>query len=222
MKIYNSGANSRILSHIPDTARTALDLGCATGKMALALDSLGIDTDGVSFNADECKLAAKHCRKVWNFDLEKGFPDDLTGPYDAVILSHIMEHIANPNKLLECTKNVLKPNGLIICTIPNMLFLYNRLKLLVGKIEYSDSGLMDYTHVRWYTKMTLIEKMSEFGFVLTHFDADGYAPLGPFRRVLSDRLCKKISRILISLSPSWFAWEYSFVFLNPNITPKRS
>jgi len=212
MKVYTTSANARLLEHVPSGAKTALDLGCASGGMAAELKNHGISTDGVTFNADEKLASEKHCSAVWVYNLEEGLPDATSGPYDIVILSHVMEHIVNPDKLLLDVFEVLADDGVILCAIPNMLFLYNRLKLLCGKIEYTDYGLMDYTHVRWYTKISLIEKFKQHRFEANHFYAEGNAPLGPLRRVFPVSLCAKIDRLLIAIAPSWFAWEYSFTF----------
>lgn len=214
MKVYTTGANSRLLNLLPNTANKALDIGCATGNMAAELKKYSIITDGVTHSVDEQVLAEKHCNKVWSFNVENGLPKDTQGPYDIVILSHILEHIANPNKLLEGIKKVLDTKGVVLCAIPNMLFIYNRLKLLRGKIEYSDYGLMDYTHIRWYTHKTLIETFNEYGFSMQSFYAEGNAPLGPLRRVIPKSVCNKIDRLFIRIAPSWFAWEYSFMFIN--------
>ena len=213
MNVYRGSGNPRLIEYLPENAHTALDLGCASGGMAETLNALGIQTDGVTYSAEEKRLAEQHCRKVIEHNLEDGLPLELaSNSYDVIILSHVLEHIADPKKLLEGISQALGPNGRILCAIPNMLFFKNRLKLLAGKIEYQDRGLMDYTHVRWYTRASLEQLFESYGFETLSFNAQGNVPLGPMRSLVSANFAQALDTFFIRLAPSWFAWEYSFSF----------
>lgn len=212
MNTYTTAGNPRLIDQIPVNTKTALDIGCATGRMAKSLSQFGILTDGVTFNKEEKIEAEKHCRQVWLYDLEQGLPTEMPDKYDIVILSHVLEHIANPSNLLRDIRASISGKSLILCSIPNMLFIYNRLKLLAGKIEYEERGIMDYTHLRWYTKTSLIKTFEDHGFNFVSFTTEGNAPLGPLRKIIPKEMAAKIDRLLLSIAPSWIAWEYSFTF----------
>ena len=115
---------------------------------------------------------------------------------------------------MEGLSSIVNENGIVICAIPNMLFLYNRLKLIAGRVEYEEYGLMDYTHVRWYTQTTLIDLFEQRGFLLDTFRANGNLPLGPLRRVLPRFIQSWVDEKLVNLFPGIFAWEYIFRFRN--------
>lgn len=90
-----------------------------------------------------------HYRHVWQYDLEQGL-GKTSETYDAVVISHILEHIKNPDALMRDLVRVTEAQSYIICAIPNMLFISNRLKLLRGLVEYEPTGLMDHTHGHFY------------------------------------------------------------------------
>ena len=210
-KLYNTQANARILDLVLRTGTSALDIGCGTGKLGTQLKELGIVTDGVTFSETEREIAKKNLRNVWLFNLEEGLPK-IGEKYELVVLSHVMEHIADPTKLMMKLDSVLSEKGYIICAIPNMLFLYNRLKLLAGKVEYQEYGLMDYTHVRWYTRKTMIELFSSFNYALDASLFHGYAPLGPIRKACPTNFAKKLDKAIIRMAPGLLACEFAFRF----------
>ncbi len=212
-QIYNTSANARLLQLLPNNVLTALDVGCGTGKLGAQLANFGIVTDGITYSESELQLANQNLRDVWLFDLEHGLPQ-IDRKYDAVILSHVMEHISDPSRLLSQLKSVLSPSGHILCAIPNMLFLYNRIKLMAGRIEYEERGLMDYTHVRWYTRKTLLEVFRVHGYCPDAALVHGYAPLGPLRKAVTDKMAQWLDKTIIRLSPDLLACEFAFRFKN--------
>ena len=212
MNTYTTAGNQRLLKQLPENAKLALDLGCATGGMARALKEFDIETDGVSFNQAELDLAKPDCRNTYLQNLEQGLPAELDEQYDVVILSHVLEHIADPKRLMDDIHSVLAPGGHILCAIPNMLFFRNRMKLLAGRIEYQDRGIMDFTHVRWYSKQSLIQMFEQHDMQMQSFYGEGNIPLGPLRKLVPASFTHLLDRAFIGVAPTWFSWEFSFVF----------
>ena len=196
---------------MPEGISTALDIGCGTGKLGAQLGDLGILTDGVTNSKPEKKIAKKILREVWLFNLEEGLPR-IDKSYDVVLMSHVMEHIANPHQLMRDLGNVLKESGQILCAIPNMLFLYNRLKLMMGRVEYEEFGLMDYTHLRWYTRKTLVELFQSYGYRVDAALVHGYVPLGPIRKLLTGKAAQSLDKTIVKLAPDLLACEFAFRF----------
>lgn len=81
-------------------------------------------------------------------------------PYDAVLYLDVLEHLYNPWKVVEASKELLKPGGLIVGSIPNAGNLYVLWKIMRDQFEYDEDGLLDRTHIRFFTLHT-IKKMLE-------------------------------------------------------------
>jgi hypothetical protein len=101
-------------------------------------------------------------------------------------------------------------NGMLIVVIPNLLFWRDRLKLLLGRWEYTLSGTFDYTHLRWYTVDTMESFLVSHGFMITHFEAHGWIPLPGLRLLIGGRMREMINRIACKLLPGLFGGQLLF------------
>ena len=189
-----------------------LDVGCGCGGTAAWLASMGARVDGVSWSSDELKQAAGHCRATIQCDLNDGLPNVATGAYDLVVCSHVLEHIAYPQKLLTDIKRALNPSGVVVVAIPNLFFWRDRWKLLGGRWEYQPSGTFDYTHLRWYTRESMVETMAGHGFQLESFVADGWIPLPGIRYLVGSGLRKRINETVSQWWPGLFGVQFLFRF----------
>jgi 2-polyprenyl-3-methyl-5-hydroxy-6-metoxy-1,4-benzoquinol methylase len=80
-------------------------------------------------------------------------PDDY---FDCIICNDIIEHLADPWKVMSSLKRKISPNGFFVCSIPNVLFWKNLYELLIKRDwKYVDSGILDKTHLRFFTKKVL-------------------------------------------------------------------
>lgn len=206
--IYKSP--SVAVNFVPSNAKHVLDVGCGTGVAAAQLKESGHIVDGITWNEEEARQASASCRDVMVLDLEKGIPGKTSQSYDAVICSHILEHIAYPQKLISDIHDLLVSNGTLIVVIPNLFFWRDRLKLLRGRWQYTLSGTFDYTHLRWYTVDTMKDFLGSHGFVITHFEAHGWVPLPGLRLLLGGRLREKINRLACKLLPGLFGGQLLF------------
>src|SRR5665648_450342 len=100
---------------------TILDIGCSSGNFGKELiDQKNCIVDGVELSRDDAKIARNKLRNVYEFNIEDGAPVDLMGKYDVVYYGDVIEHLINPVKALSNTKKLLKKNGKVIFSIPNM------------------------------------------------------------------------------------------------------
>jgi SAM-dependent methyltransferase len=205
-RTYLSQANPEVLRWVPETARQVLDLGCGSGANATALKLRGIHVDGVTLSQDEAKQASKQCRQVFVHDLERGLPPGIGRHYDAVLCSHVLEHICFPSQLLDDISVSLAPEGRTIIAVPNLLFYKTRAQLLLGRFEYSESGIMDGTHFRWYTLSSLGRLLERHGFSVECAYGDGHTPLGRLRRIVPS-LCTWIDRVACGRFPGLFGLQ---------------
>lgn len=206
------GHNPGLESLIPPAAKCALDVGCGQGGMAAWLSRKGLTVDGISWNAQELEVAKNYCRSVMSSDLNCGVPQLDNDTYDLIICSHILEHIAYPQALLCDLYRVLQVRGHLLVAIPNLFFWVDRLKLLRGEWNYQPRGTFDYTHVRWYTRDSLVKLMTQHGFVMSHFVADGWIPLPGLRFCIGRNCRAHLNRIFCRMFPGMFGQQLLFRF----------
>ena len=179
---------------IPDGARV-LDVGCHTGILGEALrvrkncEVVGIDNDVEALIAAKQRLNA-----VEQVNLEEpGWASKLiqTGKkdFDIVLFGDVIEHTRNPLDILKESHALLVPNGKAIVSLPNIANLRVRLGLLRGKFDYADSGILDKTHIRFFTLKTARELVRNAGYKIVSETYSGYS----------------MPRWLIDLFPSLFA-----------------
>lgn len=149
-----------------------IDFGCATGYFARLLANRGCEVTGIEINSKAAKIAKKFCKKVIVADLDfvslnNIFDKDiLSDKFDVAVFGDILEHLRNPWKILEETRKLLKPQGYVIASIPNIAHGAIRLALLEGKFEYNPLGILDNTHLRFFTRKTVEELFESSGYLI--------------------------------------------------------
>ena len=216
------GCNPSLEPLVPSGTRCALDVGCGRGGTAAWLSARGIEVDGVSWNQGELDAAKAFCRRVICCDLSLGIPEAQDGAYDLVICSHLLEHIAYPQRLLADVYRALKPGGHLLVAIPNLFFWADRLKLLRGQWRYVKSGTFDYTHLRWYTDETMAELLHEHGFIRHHFHAEGWIPLPGLRLLIGNRLRRKLDSLVCRCWPGLFGKQLLYSVRKPDLSGARA
>lgn len=206
-KCYQHPGNHPVVDMVPKEARIVLDVGCGAGDNARLLKDRGVTVDGVTLSSTEAEIARDECRRVWLHNLEVGLPEDVAGPYDAVLCSHVLEHICYPEKLLGDLRRVLSPEGSLVAALPNMVFFKNRFRLLCGRIEYEDGGLMDYTHFRWYTFASARGLFERSGFECLTARADGSFPLAGLRRFMPGAWLNLLDRAAVRMMPGLLGYQ---------------
>jgi 2-polyprenyl-3-methyl-5-hydroxy-6-metoxy-1,4-benzoquinol methylase len=205
--VYQNAGNPPILDLLPRRPGRVLDCGCGAGDNARLLKARGARVTGITISPAEAELARAHCEQVHIADLELGIPAVVSGPFDAVLMSHVLEHLRCPEAVLESVKRVLAPEGVVAVALPNTLVYPNRLKLLLGSFTYQSSGIMDSTHVRFYTFATGARLLEANGFHIVRRRADGAFPLWRLRAWLPASLVAKVNRIACALWPGLFGFQ---------------
>ena len=206
-KSYKNDGNAGVLRRVPASARTLLDVGCGAGDNARILKASGIVVDGVTLSPVERDEAAKFCRRVVIHDLEKGLPAELSGRYDCVLCSHVLEHICWPEKLLHDIRDRLAPGGVLVVALPNLFFYKNRWNLLAGRFEYEGSGLMDNTHFRWYSFQSAQRLLIRSGFEMVSAEAEGSFPIPFRRRIFPMALTRPVDAWASARFPGFFGYQ---------------
>ncbi|KKT72604.1 MAG: Methyltransferase type 11 [Microgenomates group bacterium GW2011_GWA2_44_7] len=163
---YNDIFNSFLFKYVPASA-VCLDVGCWTGNLGAALiRQKRCVVDGIDYKADVLKMARQQgYRSTYKVDLnnDRYNLSIIKGKYDAIICGDVLEHLISPQLLLDKLTLFLKPNGIFIISVPNIAFILYRVKLLLGYWDYESSGVMDKTHLRFFTLKTLRSILRDSG-----------------------------------------------------------
>jgi 2-polyprenyl-3-methyl-5-hydroxy-6-metoxy-1,4-benzoquinol methylase len=97
------------------------------------------------------------------------FPEDLPeeeGPFDLVCFNDVLEHVIDPWQMVSDTRSLLTPDGVIMASIPSIQFFPVVLQLLRGRWDYHDAGTLDRTHLRFFTRITMVEMFENADFTV--------------------------------------------------------
>jgi 2-polyprenyl-3-methyl-5-hydroxy-6-metoxy-1,4-benzoquinol methylase len=163
--------------------KRVLDVGCASGYLGKAFPSN--EFYGIDGNTEAVQQAKKVYKDAITMDLnsiptEKVFDVQ----FDYIVFADVLEHLLYPTELLAYFKLLLKPEGKIIVSLPNVALWRVRLNLLLGRFDYTDYGVLDRTHVHLYTFKSARELLASAGLTVTHATGAAYA-LGPLARLPS-------------------------------------
>jgi O-antigen biosynthesis protein len=144
-------------------SRRVLELGTATGYMSRALTERGCEVVGIELDPEMAERAGEFCERmivgdVETLDLERELDGEL---FDAIVAADVLEHLKDPLRLLQRLRPFLEPDGCLVISIPNVAHGSVRLALLSGRFDYQDIGLLDSTHLRFFTRETLERLLDE-------------------------------------------------------------
>jgi len=156
-------SHSLILARLGDgRGRQALDVGAADGFLAERLTAQGWSVTALERDPELAAGARGRCKEVVVADLEAAAPL-LHGPFDAIVYGDVLEHLSDPRTVLAALDRTLAPGGTVIVSVPNVAHLWVRLSLLVGRFDYAERGILDRTHLRFFTRRTLVELLRGAG-----------------------------------------------------------
>jgi len=148
-----------------------LDVGCSSGNFGeVLIKRKNCVVDGIELDKDDVKRAAKKLHRVYRLNVESDSLLRLKDKYDYLYFGDVIEHLFNPLATLKKVKSLLKPNGSIIFSIPNMGHISVRLELLKGNFEYTETGLLDKTHIRFFTLDEVKRVFNESGYAVEKLD----------------------------------------------------
>jgi 2-polyprenyl-3-methyl-5-hydroxy-6-metoxy-1,4-benzoquinol methylase len=145
-----------------------LDIGCAAGDVARILSQRGCSVWGVENDRVAAELARAYCKEVVlgdiaALDLEEAFAGTA---FDAVLFLDVLEHLLDPAAALRKAARVLAADGKVLASIPNVAHGTVRLQLLSGRFRYTDVGLLDRTHVKFFDSAGVKELFKSTGYLI--------------------------------------------------------
>ena len=138
--------------------------GVSSGYFASVLVRAGLRVDGHELDPEVAERARQVCEHVYVGDLSSFDPETLDGLYDVLLFGDTLEHLPDPPAVLRRLRTKLRPGGALIISVPNIANWAVRLSLLAGRFNYADRGIMDRTHLRFYTVRTVAEMVGDAGF----------------------------------------------------------
>ncbi|EPR26818.1 bifunctional 2-polyprenyl-6-hydroxyphenol methylase/3-demethylubiquinol 3-O-methyltransferase UbiG [Geobacillus sp. WSUCF1] len=149
--------------------KKVLELGCATGYMTNILTNLlGCEVSCVEYDAVAAEKARRYSNNVIvgdlnNFDFSQHFQK---GEFDVIIFADVLEHLYDPLDVLKRVKPYLSANGEILVSIPNIAHCSVIAELLQGRFPYKELGLLDNTHIRFFTRSGVIKLFQDAGLTI--------------------------------------------------------
>jgi SAM-dependent methyltransferase len=192
-----------LISRMVGPNRRVLELGCSTGFISKLLKQSGCHVVGLDVDPLAAKVAATICDRVMLTDLSSPeWPGDLDQKFDVIVMGDVLEHLVAPQVVLRNVRPLLDPDGYIVVSLPNVVHWTQRLKILLGQFRYQSTGLLDFTHLRFFDLRTARVLLTECGFEIVKFQ-----PL------IGGRLSAKMRPLWQALAnclPNLFGYQFLF------------
>ena len=160
-----------LIDVLPLTAKRVIDIGCGVGVIAKEFHIRATPEYylGVEIVAENAEIAKQHCSEcivgnIEEFDTETW---NQLAKYDLWVFGDVLEHLYDPWSVLKKVRSILPADGQIACCIPNAQHWSMQARLSIGDWRYADAGLLDRTHIRFFTRQTIIELLQGAGFEIT-------------------------------------------------------
>lgn len=169
----DAGSSHRVLlGWLADhPAGRVLDIGCSDGSFAAAARALGHHVVGVDLTKHDGVM--DRVDEFVEADLGDGLPDEFGDGFDIVVLADVLEHVAEPERLLADAVGRLRPGGVALISVPNFAHWYPRVRVAAGRFDYDRRGILDRGHVRFFTRRSLERLLARTGLRIVHRGVTG-------------------------------------------------
>ncbi len=168
---YYGHPRREMQAHIPESAGRLLDIGCGAGAFAAGLreardrDGRRLEIWGVEMSPEAARLASEVMDRVLSGDFHHVEADLPRGHFDVIVLNDVLEHVIHPEELLRRIRPLLAAGGVVVASIPNVRHFFNVVALAVhGRWDYTDEGILDRTHLRFFTRSSMKRMFQENGY----------------------------------------------------------
>lgn len=210
---YILNERPEIVTLVPRDATAVLDVGCASGGFGVAVRAaLGPDLRLVGVEAIAGEAEQARTRGVYDEVVDGYFPEAIAGreeSFDLVVFNDVLEHMVDPWSALVVARERLVPHGRVLASIPNVAHFSVIQRLVRGRWDYADYGILDRTHLRFFTRKTIMEMFDDSGYDVT--EITGINP------ALDDR--GRLTRLFPIAGD--FKWVQFAVLARPNGEPPR-
>ena len=188
-----------------------LDVGAAQGFLGQMLQGTGLAIDAVEANPVWAERAAPFYRQVWPVPIEDAPLPAQT--YRVVVCADVLEHTVDPVAVLRRLQDAATEDALFLISLPNVAHVAVRVLLLLGQFPRMERGILDRTHLHFYTRRTGRDLLAEAGLATlrvrpTSFPLDELWPAGEGSSVF--RLLMRLQRFALLVAPTLFAWQWVY------------
>jgi 2-polyprenyl-3-methyl-5-hydroxy-6-metoxy-1,4-benzoquinol methylase len=158
--------NPDLLAIIPRHAKRIVEVGCSSGALAreYKVRNNNCHYTGIEIVPEYAKLASRYCDSVLSCDIETADDKVFQDNSDCWVFGDSLEHLKDPWAVLGRIRAAIPSTGCIVACLPNAQHWSVQVLLSCGQFRYQDSGLLDRTHLRWFTRITMLEMFEKTGF----------------------------------------------------------
>jgi len=163
---YYENPRVEMLKYIPKDVKISLEFGCGCGYFSDSIkNAYNAECWGVEIEAQSAKRAADKLHRVINADAYRSLAEIPENYFDCIIFNDVLEHLVDPYSLLQVIKSKLNKQGVVVASIPNVRF-WNNLRAMAihGEWDYKEAGILDKTHVRFFTYKSIIKMFNELDY----------------------------------------------------------
>jgi 2-polyprenyl-3-methyl-5-hydroxy-6-metoxy-1,4-benzoquinol methylase len=158
--------NTKVFGLIPSRSRRVLEVGCASGRLGEAVKRRNGECRyvGIEVFDSAASAAREKLDQVFLADVEKFEWSRLAGEtFDCIVFADVLEHLYDPGEVLRSAVRLLVPGGSVVCSVPNAAHWFMVFGLMRGQLNYADSGILDRTHIRFFTDRSIVEFLKQHG-----------------------------------------------------------
>lgn len=216
LKQEEGSSHTMILDLLRETPPgKVLDVGCSSGLLSSQIRDMGHHVVGVDY-VEEPGVQGRLDEFV-SADLDEGLPD-VGGEYDVVIAADVIEHVRKPEALLVAMANKLSPSGRLVISTPNFGHWYPRMRVVSGTFDYDRRGILDETHLRFFTRRGLLRTLASARLTVEELRYTGL-PLGVVNPAAKSRVSLSLTRLdglLVRMRPTFFGYQFVAVLRPKN------
>lgn len=157
----------QFLAAYPSGSRV-LDVGAATGMLGRMCTGMQLILNGIEPNCEWARLCRSYYHSVLCAALDQA-PNDFICGHDVVVCADVLEHMPNPEAALQRLATLQPDHSAFLISVPNVANLWIRLNLLLGRFDYAERGILDRTHLRFFTRRTFFEMLHQCGLSVKKF-----------------------------------------------------
>jgi len=192
--LHENNIDRKQLAMVPENCHV-LEIGCATGYMTEYLvHDKHCQVLGVEPVAEQAQLARQRGLEVITGTIDSPDTRDQLethvlqhGLFEAIFMSQVIEHIADPESTLRSLKRLLSPDGCLIISTCSIVHWKCRLQIMLGKWNYEDYGIFDRSHLRFFTISSFRQLLEECGYAVIDFDYT-FEDICPFKILFDTRI----------------------------------
>jgi 2-polyprenyl-3-methyl-5-hydroxy-6-metoxy-1,4-benzoquinol methylase len=163
---YYGNERSEMLDLVPLHTTRLLDVGCGNGVFAAKFKAMRrAEAWGIEIVPEAANEAATKLDRVINSDALSAFEQLPKAHFDCIVFNDVLEHMVDPYTVVDKAKELLTPNGIVVASIPNVRYLPVMADLVFkGKWDYQDWGVLDRTHLRFFTESSIKKLFNQRGY----------------------------------------------------------